>query len=152
MEELNHKQFMEIAFEEAVSALGVDEVPVGAVVVRLGEIVAKAHDEKEGRGDPTAHAEVLALRRAAGVLGTWRLVGCDLYCTLEPCAMCVGAMLQARIARLVYGAKNAKCGAVETHAKLLEIPAWNHKIKVVSGVMSEQCAELLSRYFEKKRS
>jgi tRNA(adenine34) deaminase len=147
-----HEEFMRLALEEAVRALEEDEVPVGALIVCSGKVVAKAHDQKESRRDPTAHAELLAIQRAAHAVSGWRLLGCELYCTLEPCAMCVGAMLQARIKRLIYGAKNLKFGAVETHAQLLTIPAWNHKIEVVSGVLAETSAELLARYFKRKRA
>jgi tRNA(adenine34) deaminase len=152
MTDAEHKKFIRIALDEARLALAEDEVPVGAAIVCSGEVVARAHDEKESRNDPTAHAELLAIRGAAEILHSWRLTDCELYCTLEPCAMCVGAILQARISRLIYGAKNLKCGAVETHAQLLSIPAWNHEIEVVPGVLGDECAELLKMYFKQKRS
>jgi tRNA(adenine34) deaminase len=147
----HHEEFMRIALEEARLALGEDEVPVGAVIIHDGKVIARGHDLKEKLGDPTAHAEIMAIRRAAEMLNSWRLLGCEIYSTLEPCAMCVGAMLQARVSRLIYGAENVKFGAVETNARLLDIPCWNHKIAVISGVLREDCSALLKQYFRRKR-
>lgn len=142
---------MKCALEQAQLAYDDDEVPVGAVVVSGEKIVAEAHDEKEARNDPTAHAELLALRQAARVVGNWRLENCELYVTLEPCPMCAGAMLQARIARLVYGARNSRWGAIQSVCALHNVPEFNHKIRVSGGVLGEACAALLQRYFREKR-
>ena len=145
------ERYMEYALDKARQAFERDEVPVGAVVVRGEEILAAAHDEKEASADPTAHAELLALRQAARAVGNWRLEDCELYVTLEPCPMCAGAMLQARIARLVYGARNSRWGAIESVCSLHNLPEFNHTIQVSGGVMEKACAQLLQRYFREKR-
>lgn len=139
---------MNLALEEAVNAARLGEAPVGAVVVRDGELLARAHDLRQSQGDPTAHAEILALSAAGKLLGDWRLDGCDLFVTLEPCPMCAGAILMARIRRLVFGARSRKAGAVRSHCSLLDIGTFNHKIEVVEGVLMEEAARLLSEFFE----
>ncbi len=142
--------FMEQALAEAALAAEEGEVPVGAVVVAEGEVIARAHNRPIATNDPTAHAEVLALR-AAGKLGNYRLPGCDLYVTLEPCAMCVGALMQARIRRLIYGAADPKGGAVVSCLRLLESSHWNHGVEVTGGVLAEESAALLQRFFALRR-
>jgi tRNA(adenine34) deaminase len=126
-------------------------VPVGAVVVRDGEIVGAAHNERELRGDPTAHAEVLALRAAAVTLGGWRLLGTVLYVTLEPCPMCAGALQQARVARLVYGAPDQKVGAAGTVINPLQNPRLLHRVEVQGGVLAGEALLLLRRFFDDRR-
>jgi tRNA(adenine34) deaminase len=144
--------FIRHALEEARRGLGAGEVPIGAVVVLNGEIVGRAHNAPIGLADPTAHAEVLALREAARKIGNYRLTGATLYVTVEPCAMCTGATLTARIARLVYGAADAKAGAVESLHRLLDDPRTNHRISVRGGVLTEDCAGLVKRFFASRRT
>ncbi len=139
--------FMELALAEALAAEAEGEVPVGAVVVREGEVIARAHNRPIAAQDPTAHAEVLALRAAAEQLGSYRLTDCDLYVTLEPCAMCAGALVHARIRRLVYGAADPKAGAIASHLRLLEAPHLNHRVEVAGGVLAEEAAAHLQRFF-----
>jgi tRNA(adenine34) deaminase len=140
------------ALDEARRALEEDEVPVGAVVVRAGEVIASAHNERERSSDPTAHAELLAIARAAKSLASWRLECCTLYATLEPCPMCAGAIVQARIPIVVYGAADPKAGAVQSLFQLLDDPRLNHQAKVIAGVLAEPCGELLSRFFQQQRA
>jgi tRNA(adenine34) deaminase len=143
--------FMEQALDEAHQAESEGEVPVGAVVVQNGEVIARARNRPVSGCDPTAHAEMLALRAAAERLGNYRLNGCDVYTTLEPCAMCAGALVQARIRRLVYAAADPKAGAVHSHLRLLEAPHLNHRVEVVAGVLAEEAAALLQRFFALRR-
>jgi len=150
-EQAAHDALMRRALEEAEAALGEDEVPVGAVVVHDGRVVASAHNQREALRDPTAHAEMIAITQAAQLLGSWRLDGCTLYVTLEPCPMCAGAIVLARIPRLVYGATDPKAGAVASLYRLLDDPRLNHQVEVVSGVLAAPCGELLTRFFEQKR-
>src|SRR3989338_8862809 len=138
---------MKLALAEAGQAETEGEVPVGAVVVREGEVIAAAHNRPIGLNAPAAHAEILALRAAAEKLGNYRLTGCDLYVTLEPCAMCVGALVHARIRRLVYAAADPKAGAVVSCLRLLESPHWNHGIEARGGVLADEAAALLQRFF-----
>ena len=142
---------MAVALEEARSAGAVGDVPVGAVVLLEGRIVARAGNERERRGDPTAHAEVLALRAAAETLGTWRLDGATLVVTLEPCPMCAGALLAARVARVVFGAANTDNGACGTLYNLCADPRLNHEVEVVHGVQAAAASELLDRFFAARR-
>lgn len=146
-----HEYFMRMALEEATAARDEDESPVGAVVVLDGRVIGRAHNQRERLCDPTAHAEMIAITQAAATMGSWRLEGATLYVTLEPCPMCAGAILNARIATLVYGAPNPKAGAVRTLYRLLEDPRLNHRCQVVPGVLADQCARLLSEFFEKQR-
>ena len=143
---------MRAALEQARKAQVTGEVPVGAVVVRDGAIVGTGFNAPVSRKDPAAHAEILALGDAANRLGNYRLPGCDLYVTLEPCAMCVGAMLHARIARLVYGAADPKTGACGSVIDLFAEPRLNHHASVTAGVMAEECAALLREFFAAKRA
>lgn len=145
------RDFMEQALAEAREAESEGEVPVGAVVVRDGEVIARAHNRPLSACDPTAHAEVLALRAAAERLGNYRLTACDLYTTLEPCAMCAGALVHARIRRLVYAAADPKAGAVHSRLRLLEAPHLNHRVEVVADVLAEEAAALLQRFFALRR-
>ncbi len=140
------------ALEEACRGMAAGEVPIGAIVVRDGQIVARAHNAPISTSDPTAHAEVLALREAARKAGNYRLTGATLYVTVEPCAMCAGAMLHARIARLVYGARDPKAGAVVSLFRLLDDPRLNHRIAWHGDVQAEASAALLRQFFESRRS
>jgi len=145
------RRFMGIAIEEAKKAFEEDEVPVGAAVVFEGRVVGRGRNAKESGCDPTAHAEVLAIRRAAQALGRWRLSGCTLYVTLEPCPMCVGAMISARLDRLVFGCADDKAGAAVTLYDLARDTRMNHQLEVASGVMADEAARLLKEFFRKKR-
>lgn len=147
----SYERWMSEALEMARLAARADEVPIGAVVVRQGELIAREHERKIELHDPTAHAEVLALREAARQTGDWRLEDCTLFVTLEPCAMCAGATLLARIPLLVYGARNDKFGAVETHTHLLELERWNHRVECTGGILAPQCAAVLTEFFARKR-
>ncbi len=142
---------MQEALAEARYGLAAGEVPVGAVVAIDGSIVARAYNAPIALADPTAHAEVLALREAAGKVGNYRLTGATLYATVEPCPMCCGALLQARVARLVYGAPDPKAGAVESLFRLLDDPRLNHRVSATGGVLAGESAALLSRFFETRR-
>jgi tRNA(adenine34) deaminase len=146
-----HDHFMRRAVLEAEQALTEDEVPVGAVIVHEGRVIGSAHNQREQLHDPTAHAEMIAITQAAQAVGDWRLEDCTLYVTLEPCPMCAGAILQARLPLVVYGAADPKAGAVESLYHLLHDPRLNHQVQVVPGVLAEACAELLSRFFQGKR-
>jgi tRNA(adenine34) deaminase len=144
--------YMLAALEQARKAQAAGEVPVGAVVVQDGAIVGAGFNASISRHDPTGHAEILALRDAAAKLGNYRLPGCELYVTLEPCAMCVGAMLHARIARLVYGAADPKTGACGSVIDLFSEPQLNHHATVTAGVMAEECGALLREFFAERRA
>jgi tRNA(adenine34) deaminase len=143
--------FMRLALREAERALGHGDVPIGAVVVHDGEVVGAAPNERELRADPTAHAEVLALRQAAGKLGTWRLLDCVLYVTLEPCAMCAGAIVLARVPRVVYGADDPKAGMAGSVLDVLGEPRLNHRPEVAGGLLDADSAELLRDFFATRR-
>ena len=136
----------------AQEAADLGEVPVGAIVVQDGLIVGRGYDRREALQDPVAHAEVQALREAAARLQSWRLEGCTLYVTLEPCVMCMGAILHSRAHAVVYGAASPKWGAVESVVELARVPGLNHRVKVRSGVMHEECSGLLARFFERLRA
>jgi tRNA(adenine34) deaminase len=144
--------FMRAALEEAERGLLGGEVPVGAVVVQDGAIVGGAHNAPIALNDPTAHAEILALREAGRKLGNYRLTGATLYVTVEPCPMCCGAVLQARVARVVYGAADPKAGAVESLYQLLDDARVNHRVETLGGVLAGECGALLREFFETKRS
>ena len=146
-----HDEFMRRALSEAQAALAEDEVPIGAVIVHEGRVIAAAHNQREQLRDPTAHAEMIAITQAAAALGDWRLERCTMYVTLEPCAMCAGAMVLARMPTVVYGASDPKAGAVATLYRLLDDPRLNHRAEVVAGVLGGECGEMLSRFFEQKR-
>lgn len=146
-----HDYFMRRALAEAEQALAEEEVPIGAVIVRGERVIASAHNQREQLKDPTAHAEMIAITQAAGALGDWRLADCTLYVTLEPCPMCAGAILQARIPVVVYGATDPKAGAVHTLYQLLADPRLNHRAQTVPGVLGEECGSLLTRFFQAQR-
>jgi tRNA(adenine34) deaminase len=146
-----HEHFMQRALREAEQAFGEDEVPVGAVIVHDGRIIGAAHNQREQLRDPTAHAEMIAITQAAESLRSWRLEGCTLYVTLEPCPMCCGAILLARMPWLVYGATDPKAGAVDSLFHLLNDPRLNHRVQVVPHILAPACGEILSRFFRGKR-
>jgi tRNA(adenine34) deaminase len=143
--------FMRLALREASRALEHDDIPVGAVVVKEGEVIGTGHNEREVRGDPTAHAEMIALRDAARLLGSWRVLDSVLYVTLEPCAMCAGAIVLARIPRVVFGTTDPKAGAAGSVLDVLAEPRLNHRPQVESGLMAEDCAVLLRSFFASRR-
>ncbi len=145
------ERWMREALREADEARRADEVPVGCVIVHQGRAVGRAHNQRETLRDPTAHAEMIAITQAAEALASWRLEGCTLYVTLEPCAMCAGAMVLGRIERLVYGAADPKAGAVASVFRLLEEPRLNHCVQVTGGVLAEECGAILSDFFRGKR-
>ncbi|MFK8025200.1 MAG: tRNA adenosine(34) deaminase TadA [Ilumatobacter sp.] len=144
-------ELMGVALDEARAAVEHGDVPVGAVVVRAGEVIARRHNERELRGDPVAHAEVLALQDAAAAVGHWRLDECTLVVTLEPCAMCAGAMVNARLGAVVFGATDPKAGAATSHFKLLDGAPLNHAVEIEAGVRSEECGDLLRTFFRARR-
>jgi tRNA(adenine34) deaminase len=148
---MSDDEAMERAIAEARLALAHDDVPVGAVVVRAGEVIASRHNERELTGDPTAHAEILALRDAAAAVGTWRLDDCTMIVTLEPCPMCAGAMVNARLGRLVYGATDPKTGAVGSLMNLVADPRHNHRVPVTAGVRADEAGRLLVEFFAARR-
>ncbi|HEX9122303.1 MAG TPA: tRNA adenosine(34) deaminase TadA [Actinomycetota bacterium] len=145
------ERMMRSALEEAERAAGWGDVPVGAVVARGEEVLGRAGNQREHRNDPTAHAEVLALRQASEVLGTWHLEGCTIYVTLEPCAMCAGALVLARIDRLVFGAVDPKAGFVGSLGDLARDARLNHQVTVESGLLAEGCGAVLRAFFQERR-
>nr|WP_229210498.1 tRNA adenosine(34) deaminase TadA [Duganella sp. CF517] len=144
--------FMRLALEQARHAWDLGEVPVGAVVVKDGVVIARGYNQPIGKHDPTAHAEIVALRAAAEVLGNYRLPGCELYVTLEPCVMCSGAMMHARLAKVVYGATDPKTGACGSVLDLFGQEQLNHHTEVRGGVMAEECGAMLKRFFAARRA
>jgi tRNA(adenine34) deaminase len=143
--------FMRMALEEAEEAYRKDEVPVGAVLVHEGHVLARAHNSPITSSDPSAHAEMLVLRQAAETIGNYRLVDAELFVTLEPCVMCAGAILQARLARVIFGARDPKTGAVSSLYEILTDERFNHQVTVTEGILKEECGEILSRFFREKR-
>ena len=144
-------RYMRLALRLARRALTLGEVPVGAIVVAEGGIVGRGWNQSIQKSDPTAHAEILALRQAARRLGNYRLTSATLYCTLEPCSMCAGALIWARLARLVYAAKDPNAGAIDSHLRLAQAEFSNHRFEAVSGVMEEEAAALLRQFFQARR-
>ena len=149
---MTDEEAMQLALEEARAALDHDDVPIGAVVVHGGRVIAKARNERELRGDPTAHAEILALRRASEELHRWRLDDCTLYVTLEPCPMCAGATVLARLERLVYGPQDRRAGAALSLYNVPQDPRLNHRVEMTTGVLEEESVQLLQGYFRTKRA
>jgi tRNA(adenine34) deaminase len=147
-----HVEHMEMALDEARTAFGEDEVPVGAVIVSLTRgVIARAHNQREVLKDPTAHAEMIAITQAAQAMASWRLEGCILYVTLEPCPMCAGAVVAAQLPMVVYGAVNAKAGACDTLYQIPNDPRLNHRARVLGGVLADRCATVLTEFFAAKR-
>ena len=143
--------FMKIALGEAEAAYSRGEVPVGAVLVQGGNILARAHNSPIANNDPSAHAEILALRQAAKKIGNYRLMGAELFVTLEPCVMCAGAIVQARIERVIFGAQDPKCGAVVSLYNILNDKRLNHQVRITEGILSKECGEIMGRFFQGKR-
>jgi tRNA(adenine34) deaminase len=153
----SHEEFMRLALREAERAFAAGEVPVGAVIVHHesvdgpSRVIGAAYNQREQLRDPTAHAEMIAITQAAEALGSWRLSGCTMYVTLEPCPMCAGAIVLARLPRLVYGAADPKAGAIQSLFQLVNDPRLNHRAEVIAGVLAGPCGETLSRFFQQKR-
>ena len=145
-------RFMREAIEEAKKAESLREVPIGAVIVKNGEIIGRGHNLRESLRDPTAHAEILAIRRASEHLNAWRLLDCTLYVTLEPCPMCAGAILQSRIPRVVYGTDDPKAGCAGTLLNLLQDGRFNHRAEVTANVLRDECSEMLTGFFRALRN
>ncbi len=152
MLEPTDETFMDVALREAATARDADEVPIGCCIVRDGRVIARAHNQRETLHDPTAHAEMIAIIQAAEALGDWRLLGTTLYVTLEPCPMCAGAIVLARIPRVVFGVRDPKAGAVRTLYQILEDDRLNHRVLVAEGVRSDQCRAALQEFFQAKRA
>ncbi len=146
-----HPYYMQLALQQAGAAEAAGEVPIGAVIVHQGRVIGAAHNQRETLHDPTAHAEMLAITQAAGALGDWRLLDCGLYVTLEPCPMCAGAIVNARIPLVVYGAPDPKAGAVHSLYQLLNDPRLNHRCEVLAGVLDVQCSAVLTEFFRRQR-
>jgi tRNA(adenine34) deaminase len=149
--EADHERWMRLALDEAAAAEALGEVPVGAVVVRAGELVARGHNLTHTLQDPSAHAEMVAIRRAAQIIGHWRLLDCTLYVTLEPCTMCSGAIVLARVPRLVYGAPDPKAGMTGSLGNLVQHPRLNHRVDLVGGVLERACGDVLRAFFRARR-
>jgi tRNA(adenine34) deaminase len=148
---MEHEPFMQLALAEAQQAMRENEAPIGAVIVHQGRVVAAAHNQREQLRDPTAHAEMIAITQAAESLQSWRLEDCALYVTLEPCPMCAGAIVQARIPTVVYAAADPKAGAVRSLYQLLSDPRLNHRCEIVAGVLAGPCGEILTQFFQAQR-
>ncbi len=152
MDVSSHEYFMDLALKEAVRAFDADEVPIGCVIVRDGRIIGRAHNQRELLHDPTAHAEIIAITQAAEAVGDWRLTETTLYVTLEPCTMCAGAIVLARIPRVVFGVRDPKGGAVRSLYQVLEDERLNHQVEVVEGVRPLECRSILQEFFQHRRS
>ncbi len=149
--ERSHSYFMRLAINQAKIAQAFGDAPVGAIVVREGEVIGRGRNQREEKNDPTAHAEIFALRDAAEQLGQWQLNKCSLYCTLEPCIMCAGALVAARIEHLYYGASDPKAGAIESLYQIAEDNRLNHQVLIHTGIMRDECEQLLKDFFERLR-
>lgn len=147
-----HNTFMKMALELAEQAYAVGEVPIGAVIAHQGRVIAAAHNQREQLRDPTAHAEMIAITQAAESMESWRLLDCTLYVTLEPCPMCAGAILNARLPRVIFGTPDPKGGGVVSVFRLLSDARMNHRAEITQGILADQCSELLSRFFRSKRN
>ena len=150
-EPLPDEYFMRAALRQAQKGYAAEEVPVGAVVVRGGKIIARSHNQVELLKDATAHAEMLALTQAEAAVGDWRPIDCDLYVTKEPCAMCAGALVHTRIRRVIFGCTDPSAGAAGSVINLLQMPAFNHRCEITSGVLQQECAAILQDFFRKRR-
>jgi len=148
----DHRVFMRLALDQAMQSAAAEEVPIGAVLVQQGTILAQSHNHREIWQDPTAHAEIIVIREAARALGRWRLIDTTLFVTLEPCAMCLGAILLARIPRLVFGARDSKAGACGSVLDFASNPRLNHRVEVVGGVLEEESQQMLSKFFKELRT
>lgn len=151
MTELSHEAYMEMALQEAETAAAQGEVPVGAVIIKDGLVLARAHNMREQWLDATAHAEVIAIREACKVLKNWRLTGCTLYVTVEPCPMCAGAIFNSRMDTVVFGCRDNRVGAVESLFNVLSHPLLNHQPQVIGGILEDRCAAVVKEFFAKRR-
>jgi tRNA(adenine34) deaminase len=147
----NDEYYMLLALKEAMKAQAIDEVPIGAIIVHNDKVISRGHNQREKRNDPTAHAEIIAIRKACKKLGVWRLDGCQLYVTIEPCSMCAGTLLWTRIDRIVFGAKDPKGGALGSSYHLFEQKNLNHHPVICGGVLENECGQLVSAFFQNKR-
>ena len=147
----NDEYYMLLALKEAMKAQAIDEVPIGAIIVKNDKVISRGHNQREKRNDPTAHAEIIAIRKACKKLGVWRLDGCQLYVTIEPCSMCAGTLLWTRIDRIVFGAKDPKGGALGSSYHLFEQKNLNHYPVICGGVLENECGQLVSAFFQNKR-
>ncbi|MDP4094949.1 MAG: tRNA adenosine(34) deaminase TadA [Bacillota bacterium] len=143
--------FMDQALKEAAKACAKNEAPIGTVIVKDGKVIARGHNERETKNDATLHAEMTAIRKACAKLGSWRLNDCDMYVTLEPCTMCAGAIIQARIRRLYIGAPDPKAGAAGSVINVFDVKKFNHRVEVIQGLKKEECSEILKRFFRELR-
>ena len=146
-----YERFMRVAIEAARVAEENDDVPIGAVIVHNNQIIGKAYNQREQLQDPTAHAEIIALTQAAAAIGSWRLEGCRMYVTLEPCPMCAGALVLSRMDRLIFGCDDSKAGACKSLYNIVQDERLNHRLEVTYGVLEEECSELLRNFFQKRR-
>ena len=144
-------RFMREAIKEAKKAELIDEVPIGCVIVKDDKVIARGHNVREAKKTPLGHAEIIAIDKASKKLGAWRLQDCDIYITLEPCIMCAGAIIQSRIRHVYYGAKDPKGGAIESSINVLEAKSINHHPEITSGILEEECSNIISQYFKRKR-
>ena len=148
---MSHEAFMKEALKEAQAALEKGEVPIGAVLVKEERILGRGHNVREGKRDPTAHAEIIALQEGSRALNSWRLTGTTLYVTVEPCPMCAGALIQARVKRLVFGVRDSKAGVCGSLYNLVQDDRFNHQIEVVEGIMEQDCRRIMQEFFQKLR-
>jgi len=148
---MTDEEYMRLALSEAEKAMSEGEIPIGAVLTHRDTVLAAAHNRRENDADPTAHAEILALRKGAERLPRWRLTDCTLYVTIEPCAMCAGAIMNARVGRLVYGAADKKAGGIDSRFRIAEDAVMNHRLSVTPGIMETDCQELMDRCFKERR-
>ncbi|UNC90644.1 tRNA adenosine(34) deaminase TadA [Candidatus Contubernalis alkaliaceticus] len=146
-----HEYFMRAALEEAQNAFEKGEVPIGAVLVKDGQVIVRAHNLKEERRDPTAHAEILVIQKASQIFNSWRLAGTTLYVTIEPCPMCAGALIQARVGKLVFGARDVKAGVCGSLYNLVQDNRFNHCLEIEEGILKDSCAEIMQRFFKERR-
>lgn len=149
--ERNHEYFMSLALKEAKKAALIDEVPIGCIIVKDNKVIARAHNKKETNFDPCGHAEIIAIKKASKKLKNWRLENCYLYVTIEPCMMCCGAIIQSRVEKVIYGAKDIKGGAIESSIKAFDAKNINHHPDIISGIMESECSQIIKNYFKKKR-
>lgn len=148
---MKHAEYMQIAIQEAELAAQQGEIPVGAVLVCKGEVIAQAHNQRETTGDATAHAEILVIREACAKLNDWRLKDCILYVTLEPCPMCAGAIVNARISQVIYGTADSKAGGVDSLFNIVNNKNLDHRVEVLSGICEKECREILQKFLQEKR-
>lgn len=148
---MEHERFMREALHEAAVAQSKGEVPIGAVIVRDGEVIARGHNLRETLNDPTAHAEILAIRAAGQVMNDWRMIGCTLYVTIEPCPMCAGALVQSRVEHVVFGATDPKAWADRSLREIVQNPGLNHRMVVTEGILAAECSQIMKEFFRAKR-